>query len=739
MSPSRAKRLLRLALPLLLLALLAALAAARLAALRGRDRYAGKTLLLNEVCSKNLTGLADADGRTVPWLELANVSGEPVALGGYSLSLDEELPRQWVFPDDVVLDGGANNLLLLFLDGTDGRDAAGSLHAGLLLDGGKATLRLYDPAGGLVDRLELPDIPYDMTYGRRLDDGSREGLLASATPGQPNPADFWQEETPTGDLGVVHFSLEGGFYDGEQRLTLTADDPGALILYTLDGSEPDLGSSVFAAPLTLASRAGEANRYAAEPSVPHGDWLLNYAYTYAPHEVDKATTVTARLYKDGVLGESVTAQTYWIGVEPHTLPVVSLTADPDELFGADGIYTAGASYFTLRKYGWMGRTGNYDADRTIHGQISVTDADGTPLLQDGVRIHLSGGWSRQDALLKNLHIRLDSGRTDLLPQAAGGSLRAFVLRGSGNGATFVSLHQDAFLNNYLYNEGLGAQYNLPVALYLEDEYWGVYTIRESKNEDFFRRHFGVEPENLICPGVSDHPDNQAEKSAFGLGVDALDASTPEGMAWAEANVDLDGYIRYVIAQMYTYNADGLYNGGNNTILWKDAGEDSDGRWHFLLNDLDATLGDVEVDPFRLLLTEDYSFAARETAPWYSVACGLFQKLWQNAGFRERFAEVFRQEMATTYAPEALLPAFADWCDTLRPELPRDLARQEVDVTVLAPLAEALTGITPEPRRYSAEEWEQNAARVQDYFARRADVMLDYLDQYLAAEGGLPDA
>lgn len=739
MSRPFTRRLLRLALPPLLLLALGALALARLRGLEGRDLYEGSAILLNEVCPKNLTGLTDAEGNTAPWLELCNVSGQTIALGGYSLSLDEEFPRQWVFPDGVALDGGANNLLVLFMDGKDGYDAAGSLHTGLLLDGGKGVLTLYTPEGEVADRLKLPDVPYDMTYGRRLNDGGSAGLLATDTPGSPNPADFWQKGTSTADLGAVEFSLPGGFYAGEQQLVLTAGDPDALVLYTLDGSEPDLGADFYTGPLTLRSRAGEANRYAGEPAIPHGEWLMNYAYRYAPTEVDKATTVTARLYKDGALGEEIFTRTYWIEVEPHTLPVVSLTANPAELFGADGIYPAGSSYFTLHKYGQLNHTGNYDADRTITGQISVTAPDGSLLLQDGAKIHLSGGWSRQDALLKNIHIKLEGDRTDLLQAGTGDTLRAFVLRGSGNGASYLSLHQDAFLNNYLYDQGLGAQYNLPVVLYLEDEYWGVYTVRESKNEDFFRRHFGVEPEHLLCPGTSDHPNNQAEKSALGLGVDALDASTDEGLAWAEANVDLDGYILYVIAQMYTYNADGLYNGGNNTILWKDAGPDSDGRWHFLLNDLDATLIDAEVDPFQKLLAEDYSFAVRETAPWYSVACHLFQKLWQNEAFRERFAQVYRREMATTYAPERLLAAFAPWCDALRPELARDLARQEVEVTALAPLAQTLTGHVAAARRYTTDEWEQNVDRVEDYFARRAGVMLDYLDLYLAAEGGLPHA
>lgn len=207
----------------------------------------------------------------------------------------------------------------------------------------------------------------------------------------------------------------------------------------------------------------------------------------------------------------------------------------------------------------------------------------------------------------------------------------------------------------------------------------VYGARKQKRR-FYARHYGLKEDELICPGTSDEETAQPEKIAFGLGVDALDATTAEGMAWVEANVDVDEYIRYVIAQMYTYNSDGMYNGGNNSILWKSAVLDpdnpyADGRWRFLLNDLDSTLYDVEVDPFAYLLENDFSFAARETAPWYSVVDNLFQKLWQNADFRARFAEEFRREMAAVYAPDSILPAFEAWVARLAPEIPQDLARQ----------------------------------------------------------------
>lgn len=183
-------------------------------------------------------------------------------------------------------------------------------------------------------------------------------------------------------------------------------------------------------------------------------------------------------------------------------------------------------------------------------------------------MRISGGWSRQGVKQKNLHLKLqDDATSAILEEAPGGdALDTLVLRGMGNGTVYPALHQDAFLSNYLYDLDIGCQYNVPVTLFLQDEYGGVYTIRESKNTDFYERHYGIREKDLICPGTTDDETAQPEKSAFGLGVDALDATTEEGKAWVAANVDVEEYIRYTIAQMYTYNADGMYNGGNNSIL-----------------------------------------------------------------------------------------------------------------------------------------------------------------------------
>lgn len=741
MTPCVYKRVLGVVLPLVLVAALGAALVFSLAEAPDPGETGDRTVLINEVCAKNLTGLTDADGNTGDWVELINLSGQDIALDGWGLSDDPDRPFRWTFPEGTTLGGGANNILLIFADGQDGFDGT-NLHARFSLSRTGETLVLTAPDGTTVDELEYPAMEYDLTYGRLCDSVDRVGVLKNPTPGTPNSRDFLEETVLPADLGGVNFSAPAGFYEDEFSLTLSCDDPDAVILYTLDGSVPDTDSPVYTGPIAIESRAGEKNQYVSLPTVLYDGWLMGYAFRYAPDPVDKATTVTARLWKDGTLGEEITVQTYWVGVDAGSLPVVSLTCEADDLFGPEGIYVAGETYYTMRKYGSDNPQGNFNGNEKVDGRLQILAPDGSDAWQGETTVRISGGWSRQGVKQKNLHLKLqDDATSDILDQAPGGdALDTLVLRGLGNGTVYPALYQDAFLSNYLYDQDIGCQYNVPVTLFLQDEYWGVYTIRESKNADFYERHYGIGEKDLICPGTTDDETAQPEKSAFGLGVDALDATTPEGKAWVEANVDVEEYIRYVIAQMYTYNADGMYNGGNNSVLWKSSKIDednpyADGRWRFLLNDLDATMIDYQVDPFAYLLENDFSFENCETAPWYSVVDNLFQKLWQDPDFRARFAAVFREEMATTYAPENIGSAFADWAEMLRPEVARDLDRLKVDTTPLASLVPLLGGGQLNGWEMSMEEWEEQVRTMDEYLTNRADVMLGYLDQYLMEADG----
>lgn len=93
-------------------------------------------------------------------------------------------------------------------------------------------------------------------------------------------------------------------------------------------------------------------------------------------------------------------------------------------------------------------------------------------------------------------------------------------------------------------------------------------------------------------------------------------------------------------------------------------------------------------------------------------------------------------MATTYAPENILPAFEAWCDQLEPEMERNIQRQKVETTWLAPLADWLTDSQSVVEDMTMEQWQADRQELCDFLTYRADDLLEYLDMHLAeAENG----
>src|ERR1051325_11166021 len=69
---------------------------------------------INEIMAEN-KDFINPDGSNSDWVELANISGQPVSLTGYSLTDSAANPRKWIFPANVNI--AANGYLLVYLDG----------------------------------------------------------------------------------------------------------------------------------------------------------------------------------------------------------------------------------------------------------------------------------------------------------------------------------------------------------------------------------------------------------------------------------------------------------------------------------------------------------------------------------------------------------------------------------------------------------------------------------------------
>ena len=68
---------------------------------------------------------------------------------------------------------------------------------------------------------------------------------------------------------------------------------------------------------------------------------------------------------------------------------------------------------------------------------------------------------------------------------------------------------------------------------------------------------------------------------------------------------------------------------------------------------------------------------------------------------------------------------------------RNITRQKVETTLLAPLADKLTDTQSDVQTMTMEQWQADYATLCDFLENRADDLLEYLDVNLAeAETGI---
>ena len=236
-------------------------------------------LVINEVVVFNRSTLPQKDAY-YDWVELKNVSSQPVLLSDYCLSDDRDDPVQFRLPEQELQPG---ELWVVFC--TQEQPALPSaVSTGFGLDDGNEQLYLSDNQGQLLDFVSLRDIPYNASYGRQ------EGepgwfYFASASPGEDN----------TGGCRTVAekpVSLtKDGVYNGVEGVTVELSATGS-IRYTTDGSAPTADSLEYTGPIF----------------------------------VDRTTVIRAVNLEEGAL-PSRTLSLSFILNENHSLPVLSLLTD----------------------------------------------------------------------------------------------------------------------------------------------------------------------------------------------------------------------------------------------------------------------------------------------------------------------------------------------------------------------------------------------------------------------------
>jgi hypothetical protein len=585
-------------------------------------------LRINEVMALNTSRIVNPKlGVPGDWIELYNSSASAVDLGEYYLSDNPDNPMKWKFPGRLTLPAGA--FMLVWADGTN--DTIWGAHASFKLNVAGETLSICTAEGVLVDSMSYPRQYENTSYGY-----SAAGERIFFDP--PSPGSWNLDTHGFRVAGKVRFDPPAGIFGQGIQVTLYTEQAGGIIHYTLDGSVPGLSDPVYTAPLNVTGN----------------------------------TVIRARWWINGAEPGDPSTATYLVH-DAFTLPVISLSAEPDHLWGdQNGIYVTGTNgipgYCSEEAHNW-----NQDWERPM--SLEYFDLQGERQLQidGGVKIH--GGCSRQ-APLKSLGFfaRARYGASSMeypfFREKEADEFKGLILRNAGNDFWYSYIRDPVVQATVLHRMDVDDQAYEPVQVYINGEYWGIHNLREKINEHWVTSNYGIPEENL------DFLKNFGEVFAGSReDFDELTRFLEEHSLAEEGNyaqvaerIDIPSYRDYLITQMFFANRDWP---GNNQKYWRDRTEGS--RWRWILYDMEFSMGLYDLDPTINMFEHS---TADDVYDWPNPvwATLLIRRLFENEGFRRKFYGQYMIHLNTTLCSERVIAVIDSLYMQIYDEFPGQIDR-----------------------------------------------------------------
>ncbi len=463
----------------------------------------------------------------------------------------------------------------------------------------------------------------DISFGRNETTPALWQNFAEPTPGAANLT------SPIPDIRLTSPATEispaAGFFTDPQDITLTAST--GPIHYTLDGSNPTTSSPVYSAPIAISD----------------------------------TTIVRARVFESGKVPGPIATQTYFYGETFNGLPILSVVADPETLFGDEiGIYDNNHEPIT------SGMNEVYKG-KDAPGHIEFFPVDSSPgfAVNGGLRIGGENNWGSHDQKAFNFSLKGKYGddnlKYDLFPGSGIPNHSAFTLREGGDD------WDDAMIRDGMWASIAGDLLNAetsdfrPSVVFLNGEYWGIYNIRSRWTPEWLFEKYGVNNGEYDHIGyghftsssvtLGAHEGDTTEWTDLLTFIDNNDINTPAGWAFVESRVDIDSFIDFVVSESFANNT----SWAHNREFWKAHAPGS--KWKWFLPDMDRTfkLSDINSNRFNAILNGD----------------ALLDRVKNQPTFEARLAQRYAAHISTTFAPARI----ANIVDTLGALITPEVARQ----------------------------------------------------------------
>ncbi len=467
-------------------------------------------------------------------------------------------------------------------------------------------------------------------------------------------------ETTAADEKATDVVDATGATDTDATVTNATDaEHGAALVSSDPAVNP--GTLQYDAPVWIEDATEHDNIWCMRTDTSTGfyeDLIMRYSdrdvpgYAAPDYKVDKCTALRAVAVDEKGNASPESTAVYFVGKKASDYDgcnIISISTEPSNLFDKQtGIYVTGnrfAHYLTRGKTKWYKWDANYymsGPDSERDARVCIFDEKGEKTSEKPCEIRISGNVSRaynqksfsvflKDAMGEPAALEPDIFGTGYHPEE-------LILSSGGQNPTTK-------FNSYAVSQILGERFAMkhfaPSVVFLDGEYWGFYWVTERYDPDWFEYYMGTDRDNVVAVKFDGQP-YYAVRSADALKreeestlfeeteqfVAESDMSDPATYAKAGEYFDLDDFIDYYAIEVYLSNYDWP---ARNKELWRtwetaadlEADPYSDGRWRYLLYDLDLGMDTgflFHANALQRALDKDDIFAA----------------LWENKEFRKKF-------------------------------------------------------------------------------------------------------
>ena len=564
-------------------------------------------VIINEICTNNQNIIEDKYGNYSSWIELYNKGESAKDISGFGLSNEEYIPLKWTFPKNTIID--SKKYLIIFI--SDKKSLLEELHTNFELNPKGDLIILSSPKGELIEKIEIPKLKKDISYGRT---SHNTFLETNPTPGRKNEI-IVQEPI---------FSEKSGFFENEFFLTLSSPEEEVEIYYTLDSSNPQNSSTaqIYKKPIKIYDRSSEPNFYAEIGDDENSPLFIGSmgGYKKPKYLIDKAMVV--RAYSKNKEGKSnIVQHTYFVTTgnlyNYKDFTVVSLVTNPENLFDPEkGIYVVGKDYIEKknsldegdfrRTWELMYASNFYKEGDEWEKETNIAIFEnGKISLQQNVGIKIRGFSTRMQAGKSfNVYAKKRFGKSSIdytlfsdnfdVNKKLIKEYKSIALRNVFSEERI----KDEFANKLLYGrEFQSISKTRKCILFLNGEYWGFYIMLEKFSESYISSHFDV-PKNgvtLIKEGeLSNGEESELELyNNFFNEYSKKDLTEEQNYQEVKNFVDIDSLIEHFVIGVYIGTWDWP---GHNDGVWRYNGEKiennlySDGRWRYISFDFDYSMG-----------------------------------------------------------------------------------------------------------------------------------------------------